>query len=515
MYGQMTAGSWIYIGTQGILQGTYETFAAVARKRFGGSLGGHDHADRRPRRHGRRAAAGGDDGRRRRDLRRGRPTRIERRLETRYLDERAADLDDGAASGSGGQASARAALDRPARQLRRGRARAAAPRRADRHRDRPDERARPARLRARRAWRSSRPRSCARSDPGDYLRRVGESMARHVRRWSASGRGRRGVRLRQLAARRGQARRRRARLRLPRLRPGLHPPAVLRGPGPVPLGGALGRPGRHRRHRRGDPRPVPATRSTRPLDAMAAEKVAFQGLPARICWLGYGERHLAGLRVQRDGRERRAARAGRDRPRPPRRRLGRLARSARPRRCSTAPTRSPTGRCSTRWSTRRRGASWVSIHHGGGVGWAARSTPARSASPTAPARGRALGRVLTDDPGMGIVRHVDAGYARGLAAAARTGVRMPMLDPAVSDRLRSPARTRSCAPPEDGLPYLRHDRAGQMTLEGGDLFLDGDASHVLGRGPLRVDARGCAVCRGSSTATRTCRSPGGAPTSTR
>ncbi len=72
MYGQMTAGSWIYIGTQGILQGTYETFAAVANKRFGGSLGRHDHAHRRPRRDGRRAAARGHDGRRRGDLRRGR-----------------------------------------------------------------------------------------------------------------------------------------------------------------------------------------------------------------------------------------------------------------------------------------------------------------------------------------------------------------------------------------------------------------------------------------------------------
>ena len=78
---------------------------------------------------------------------------------------------------------------------------------------------------------------------------------------------------------------------------------------------------------------------------MAAEKVHFQGLPARICWLGAGERHLAGPALQRAGGERRDRGADRDRPRPPRLRLGGVARTARPRRCSTAATRSPTGRC--------------------------------------------------------------------------------------------------------------------------------------------------------------------------
>ena len=88
MYGQMTAGSWIYIGTQGILQGTYECFAEIARRRFGGIAGRHDHAHRRARRDGRRPAAGGHDERRRRAVHRRRPgARIQRRLETRYLDE--------------------------------------------------------------------------------------------------------------------------------------------------------------------------------------------------------------------------------------------------------------------------------------------------------------------------------------------------------------------------------------------------------------------------------------------
>ena len=101
---------------------------------------------------------------------------------------------------------------------------------------------------------------------------------------------------------------------------------------------------------------------------LAGERVAFQGLPARICWLGYGERDKAGRAVQRDGR--RAASC----PRPIV--IGRdhldCGSVASPYReteaMPTAPTRSPTGRCSTRWSTRASGASWVSIHHGGGVG---------------------------------------------------------------------------------------------------------------------------------------------------
>ena len=102
---------------------------------------------------------------------------------------------------------------------------------------------------------------------------------------------------------------------------------------------------------------------------LAGERVHFQGLPARICWLGYGERHLAGLRFNEMVASGEVHGADRDRPRPPRRGLGRLARSARRRRCATAPTRSPTGRSSTRWSTRRRGASWVSSTTAAASGW--------------------------------------------------------------------------------------------------------------------------------------------------
>ena len=89
----------------------------------------------------------------------------------------------------------------------------------------------------------------------------------------------------------------------------------------------------------------PRTSRSRAGSGWRRRRSQFQGLPARICWLGYGERHLAGLAFNDLVAERRGRGADRDRPRPPRLRLGRLARTARPRRCSTAPTRSPTGRC--------------------------------------------------------------------------------------------------------------------------------------------------------------------------
>ena len=212
MYGQMTAGSWIYIGTQGILQGTYETFAAVARQRFGGSLKGRLVVT---------AGLGGMGGAQplavtmnegcalcvEVDLQ-----RIERRIETAYLDERAGSLDDALARLDAARRRGPRAVDRPARQRRRGAAGAGAPRRRDRRRDRPDERARPAqRLRPRRPHGRAGRGAARQSDPDDYLRRVGESALAHVAAIrDAAGRRRRGVRLRQRAARPRRGARRRA-----------------------------------------------------------------------------------------------------------------------------------------------------------------------------------------------------------------------------------------------------------------------------------------------------------------
>ena len=138
----------------------------------------------------------------------------------------------------------------------------------------------------------------ARTDPQELIRRSRESMAAHCRAMvGLHGQGQRGVRLRQQPAHRGQARRLRAGVRLPGLPAGLHPAAVLRGQGPVPLGGAVAA------TRPTSPPPTgPCSRSSPTTSAlhrwirMAGERVAFQGLPARICWLGYGERHRLGLR---------------------------------------------------------------------------------------------------------------------------------------------------------------------------------------------------------------------------
>ncbi len=266
MYGQMTAGSWIYIGTQGILQGTFETFAAVADKQFGGTLAGTITLT---------AGLGGMGG--------AQPlavtmndgvaicvdvdqTRITRRIEHRYLDVQA-DLARGRRRACRrGPRRPQAAVDRGARQRRGGVPAAARDGRADRHRHRPDLGARPAvvpagrrRLRGLARRRGPRPGRLHQGRAGvDGHARAGDGRV--------PGQGRRGLRLRQLDPRRGAQGRLRPGLRVPGLRAGVHPAAVLRGQGPVPLGRALRRPGRHRRDRPGDPRAVPRQRAAAQVD---------------------------------------------------------------------------------------------------------------------------------------------------------------------------------------------------------------------------------------------------------
>ena len=427
MYGQMTAGSWIYIGTQGIVQGTFQTFAALAEKRYDGTLRRHDRPHRRARRDGRRAAAGRHDERRRRALPRRRPHRIDKRLETRYLDVRHADLDRRDRAGPQAATSdaacpsacvANAAEALPAL-LARGR--------AVRRRHRPDLGPRPAAAtsppgRAYDDWERERTRG-----PARVRRARPASMVEHCARWSGSRTPapRSSTTATTCAAR--PARAARPGLRLPRLRAGLHPPAVLRGQGAVPLGRAVRRPRGHRRRRpTRSLRAFPRQRRCRPaLDRHGPRARAFQGLPARICWLGYGERAKAGAEVQRDGGPRRDDGAGRDRPRPPRLRLGRLAlprdrvdarRLRRDRRLAD-PQRAAQRRVGRRLGG---GAPRRRRRHG-----QVASTPARS-SPTAPSSPPRIERVLTNDPGMGVVRHADAGYDRAIEVAEERDVRIPM-----------------------------------------------------------------------------------------
>ncbi len=260
MYGQMTAGSWIYIGTQGILQGTFETFAAVARKALRRLAARPPGAHRRLRRHGRRAAARRDDAGRRVPRRRRRcaPPRAPRRVALPR--PRRARSRCRAARGRGGARGGRRALDRHRRLGGRGLPRAARARRRAGHRHRPDERPRSARrLRAgrplaRRRSRAARERSRSATSSSSRASMAGHCAA--MVEFQERGLG--GLRLRQQPARRGAHGRLRPRLRLPGLRRGLRPAALLHGHRAVPLGGALGRPRRHRgdrcRRRRALPR---------------------------------------------------------------------------------------------------------------------------------------------------------------------------------------------------------------------------------------------------------------------
>jgi urocanate hydratase len=433
MYGQMTAGSWIYIGTQGILQGTYETFAAVARKRFGGSLAGRLVVT---------AGLGGMGG--------AQPLavtmnggcalcvevdvqRIERRIETRYLDERAGSLDD--------------ALERleAAQEARRplsigllGNAAEVLPElvRRGAHVDVVTDQTSahdplngyvPAGLTVEQA------EALRRSDPNDYLDRVGASVLAHVDAIRTLGRHGAeafdyGNALRGVAADHGD----RDAFAYPGFVPAYIRPLFCEGKGPfrwVALSG--------------DPADIHATDEAilelfgeqehiRRWMELAAERIAFQGLPARICWLGYGERHVAGLRFNEmvaSGAVKAPIVIGRDHLD-----AGSVASPQREteamRDGSDAVADWPILNALVNTAT---GASWVSFHHGGGVGMglALHAGQVCVADGTKGAAAR-IRRTLLADPGMGVARHVDAGYPEAIDAAERLGVRIPMLGDAAT-----------------------------------------------------------------------------------
>ncbi|MEZ5122508.1 MAG: urocanate hydratase [Solirubrobacterales bacterium] len=431
MFGQMTAGSWIYIGTQGILQGTYETFAAVARQRFGGTLAGRLVVT---------AGLGGMGGAQplavtmsggvalcvEVDLR-----RIERRMAGGYLDERAADLDDALARA---QAAASAGRSLSIGLL--GNAAEVLPELARRgvHVDVVTDQTAahdplngyvPAGLTVEQAD------ALRAADPDDYLARVGASVLDHVaaiRALRAAGAEAfdYGNGLRGLAAAHGDA----DAFAYPGFVPAYIRPLFCAGKGPfrwVALSG--------------DPADIAATDQAilelfgdQPHIArwigLAREKVRFQGLPARICWLGYGERDRAGLRFNEmvaSGELRAPIVIGRDHLD-----AGSVASPER----ETEAMRDGSDAVAD-WPllnalvNTAAGASWVSIHHGGGVGMG-KSIHAGQVivADGTPDAARRIERVLRADPGMGIVRHADAGYPEALAAADAHGIRIPMRDAA-------------------------------------------------------------------------------------
>jgi urocanate hydratase len=426
MYGQMTAGSWIYIGTQGILQGTYECFAEIARRRFGGTLAGTVTLT---------AGVGGMGG--------AQPlaitmnggvalcidvdrSRLERRLATRYLDEIADSLDDAVARCTAARDERRALSVGVV-----GNAAVLVPRLLDL--DFPadivtDQTSAhdplsyvPADLTP------EATAALARTDPDELVRRARESMAAHCQ--AMVGFLDRGSEVFDY----GNSLRVEAKLGgfdrafdYPGFLPAYIRPLFCEGKGPfrwVALSG--------------DPADIAAT-DRAVLDEfaddealarwirLAGERVDFQGLPARICWLGYGERHRLGLRFNemvRTGEVSAPIVIGRDHldsgsVASPYRETEAMADG------SDAIADWPLLNALVNTAS---GATWVSIHHGGGVG-IGRSIHAGMVcvADGTPLAAEKLERVLTADPGTGVIRHADAGYDRAVDVAEERGVRLPM-----------------------------------------------------------------------------------------
>jgi len=430
MYGQMTAGSWIYIGTQGILQGTYETFAEAARRDLSspdGSLAGRLVVT---------AGLGGMGG--------AQPmaatmcggtalvaevdgTRIDRRLATRYVDERVDDLDTGIdrALAARDRREARSfgvlsnAVDLLERLLARGLVPDLLTDQTSAHDELngyvphglPYEDA--LRLRS--------------VDPEAYRRRAIASMGAHVKAMLAlKARGAvtfdYGNNLRAGAVKAGVTNA----FDIAGFVPLYIRPLFCEGKGPFRWVALSGDPGDIAETDREILRLFPGNAALKRWITLAGERVAFQGLPARICWLGYGERAQAGLafnELVRTGRVRAPIVIGRDHLD-----CGSVASPNRETEAmvdgSDAIADWPVLNALLNTAS---GATWVSFHHGGGVGigYSLHAGMVVVADGTEEAAAR-LARVLTTDPGMGIVRHADAGYPEALACAARHGIRIPM-----------------------------------------------------------------------------------------
>jgi urocanate hydratase len=427
MYGQMTAGSWIYIGSQGILQGTYETFAAAARRHFGGSLSGRVVVT---------AGLGGMGGAQPLAATMNGaailvvevdPQRIQRRLATKYLDEATDNLDaavakietwtrDRVARSIGVEGNAADVL--PAL-VRRGFT--------------PDVLT--DQTSAHDALNGYVPHGMSLAEalalraqqPDAYIARAMESMARHVGAMlTLQQRGAvtfdYGNNIRSQAKRAGIENA----FDIPGFVPEYVRPLFCEGKGPFRWAALSG-----------DPEDIHVT-DTLALDMfndddalvrwirMARERVAFQGLPARICWLGYGDRARFGLKINelvRAGVIKAPIVIGRDHLD-----TGSVASPYR----ETEAMRDGSDAIAD-WPilnallNASAGATWVSVHHGGGVGigYSLHAGMVIVADGSAEADEK-LERVLTCDPGIGVVRHADAGYPEAIATADSRGIKRPM-----------------------------------------------------------------------------------------
>ena len=429
MYGQMTAGSWIYIGTQGILQGTYETFAELARQHFGGSLRGRVVLT---------AGLGGMGGAQPMAVTmnggvavvlEADPERARRRHEIGYVD-RLTDSTDEALVWARQAAAAGDALsiglignaaEIEPELVRRGESFDAVTDQTSAH-DALNGYL-PAGLTVDEAA------DLRSSDSAGYVARSMASMATHVRAMLAlQERGAvtfdYGNNLRAQAQAAGVANA----FDFPGFVPAFIRPLFAEGKGPFRWVALSGDPADIRRTDEAVLELFPNNESLARWIRMAQEKVPFQGLPARICWLGYGERARAGLRFNElvaSGELSAPIVIGRDHLD-----SGSVA----------SPNRETEGMrdgsdAIADWPllnalvNTAAGASWVSIHHGGGtgIGYSQHAGMVTVADGT-PLAAQKLERVLTTDPGMGVIRHADAGYERAIEVAQERGVRVPMLD---------------------------------------------------------------------------------------
>jgi urocanate hydratase len=429
MYGQMTAGSWIYIATQGIIQGTYETFAEAARQHFGGSLAGTATLT---------AGLGGMGGAQPLAVTMNEgavlaievdPARAERRHAAGFVDEVTTDLD---------EAIARVDRWRTARQARSvalvANAAEVEPELVRRgwHPDMVTDQTSahdplggyvPAGLALAAAL------ELRTQDPDAYLHRSMDSIAEHVRAMLAFQRAGsivfdygNNIRLQARDAGVEDA------FDFPGFVPAFIRPLFSEGKGPFRWVALSGDPSDILKTDAALMELFPDNPSLHRWLRLAEEKVPFQGLPARICWLGYGERAKAGLRINEmvaSGELAAPIVIGRDHLD-----AGSVASPYR----ETEGMRDGSDAIAD-WPilnaliNTAAGATWVSVHHGGGVGigYSLHAGMVIVADGTSEAATR-LERVLTADPGTGVMRHADAGYERAIEVARERGVRIPMLD---------------------------------------------------------------------------------------
>jgi urocanate hydratase len=426
MYGQMTAGSWIYIGTQGILQGTYETFAAVAAKKFNGTLAGTLTVT---------GGCGGMGGAQPLAVTMNDgvclmididPTRLKRRVETRYLDEIADNLEDAVR-----RCLEAKAARRPLSVGLVGNTADVLPKllamdvEVDIVTDQTSAHDPLYYIPAGMDFADAR--EYADKKPDEFTKLAQESMAKHVEAMVGfMDKGAEvfdyGNSIRDEARKGGFDRA----FEFPGFIPAYIRPLFCEGKGPFRWAALSGDPKDIARTDKAVLDLFPENDHLRRWINMAQDRVAFQGLPARICWLGYGERDKAGLAFNElvaSGEVSAPIVIGRDHLD-----CGSVASPYRESEAmldgSDAIADWPLLNAMINISS---GASWVSIHHGGGVG-IGRSIHAGQVSVAdgTPLAAQKLARVLTNDPGMGVIRHVDAGYDKAIEVAAERNVKIPM-----------------------------------------------------------------------------------------